>query len=409
MTTSATGQLCPLQPGSDRRVIRSGEESTPAVEFVDGVWHIRSYDLAKEVLRERDDMHQSGFNAEFLSMKLKGMRMPILYGHGAEHRKQRTAVARFFTPKAVQERYHDLMESSADTLIAKMTGEPSSNFSDVAYLYSVEIASRVLGLDTLDLAGVAKRLYRMFHIDLLEPGKRVPLRAQWRMLVFGNINMLRFWFRDVRPSVAARRAQRQDDVISYLLDAGFTEAEILTEAVTYGAAGMITTREFLQVALWHLLDDEALRTRYLEAEFAERQAILLEILRLEPVVGHLYRRAKRDFTLTAAGQTFEISEGDRLDLYIRATNTDPTHFDPEPERLCPGRELGPGVRPEAMSFGDGVHRCPGNSLAMLESDVLLSKLLRHDVRLVAAPSVGWEDIVAGYELQNFRVKVRPLS
>ena len=60
--------------------------------------------------------------------------------------------------------------------------------------------------------------------------------------------------------------------------------------VTFGAAGMITTREFINVAAWHLFQDEALRARYLEADEPERFAVLHELLRLEPVVGNLKRR-----------------------------------------------------------------------------------------------------------------------
>ncbi|MDO4239627.1 MAG: hypothetical protein Q4D18_05300, partial [Micrococcus sp.] len=64
------------------------------------------------------------------------------------------------------------------------------------------------------------------------------------------------------------------------------------------AAGMVTTREFLQMAAWHLFDRPALRERCLAAPGPERQAILLEVLRLEPVVAHLFRRAAQDLDLT---------------------------------------------------------------------------------------------------------------
>lgn len=398
-----TREQCPV---SDRKITRANEATEPPVELVDGVWHIRDHEAARQMLRVRDGFVQSGFNAEFLVTQLQGMRLPILYGDGAEHRRQRTAVARFFAPKTVADRYRDLMERTADDLVASMCGRPSSDFSTVASEYSVEIASHVLGLDTSRLSATCKRLYALFHVPHLPIGHRLSLGDLFRLRVVANVRLLRFWLADVRPAVKARRARRERDIISHLLDSGYSEPEILTECVTYGAAGMITTREFLQVALWHLLGDDALRDRFVAADSAGKQAVLLEILRLEPVVGHLHRRAIEDVEVVAAGAVHRISKGDRLDIYLRAVNTDPQFFAPEPERLCVGRSVPSGARPEGMSFGDGAHRCPGNSLAMLESEILLGRLLDCDVRIVQEPTLGWEEIVAGYELTDFRIRVR---
>jgi len=79
----------------------------------------------------------------------------------------------------------------------------------------------------------------------------------------------------------------RDDVISNLVPQDYTDEEILVECITCAAAGMVTTREFISMATWHLLEQPELRATYLAAEQAERYAILDEILRLEPVVGHL--------------------------------------------------------------------------------------------------------------------------
>ena len=114
--------------------------------------------------------------------------------------------------------------------------------------------------------------------------------------------LLGFYRLDVKPAIRARRRRPADDVISQLLQQDFSDLEILTEALTYAAAGMATTREFVTVAAWHLLDEPDLRARYLAAERGEREAILHEILRLEPVVGELRRTTREPLTVdTAAG------------------------------------------------------------------------------------------------------------
>ena len=100
----------------------------------------------------------------------------------------------------------------------------------------------------------------------------------------------RFFYRDVKPAIRARRKVPQNgprgDVIGHLIDKGYKDFEILTECVTYAAAGMVTTREFIVMAAWHLLEDDTLKTHYLEADKAGRQRVLEEILRLESPAAH---------------------------------------------------------------------------------------------------------------------------
>ena len=176
--------------------------------------------------------------------------------------------------------------------------------------------------------------------------------------------------------------------------------------MTYGAAGMVTTREFLQVTAWHLLDRPALRGRFLAAPGPERQAILLEVLRLEPVVGHLFRRAAQDLDLTDdAGVRHRVPAGARLDLAVRPANAAPAAVGEDGLCLRPDRELPRSVRPEVMGFGDGAHRCPGNSLALVETELFLERLLAEDIRLVSSPRIEWEEIIAGYAVRDLRLQL----
>ena len=89
---------------------------------------------------------------------------------------------------------------------------------------------------------------------------------------------------DVRPAIQARKRQPQEDIISHLISLNYSDPEILTECVTYAAAGMATTREFISTAAWHLLEQPELKARYLAAPEEERFEMLHEALRLEPVI-----------------------------------------------------------------------------------------------------------------------------
>jgi cytochrome P450 len=394
----------------DRRVShRPGEASQPRVERRGEVWHLRSTEAVRQVLRERDATTQAGFSAE--SMPAGVGERPILFMDGEDHRKQRTKVARFFAPKTVASRYRELMEDRADALVAEAFAATTFRLDELSLRYSTEVAAQVIGLTNSHVGGLAKRLERLFVQSDRNPhsrGKEGRLKGLLRA-VRGQTPMLAFYIADVRPAIAARRKAPAEDVISHLLAEGYRDPAILIECVTYGAAGMATTREFISMAVLHLLADATLRARYLAGEEPERFEILHEILRLEPIIGHLYRRAARDIDLTVDGATRRIRKGELIDLYVRQANSDESTVGECPLDMRPGRPLPRGIGPEVMSFGDGAHKCPGNSLAIQETDILLSRLLRHDLVVAHAPVIDWDDLIAGYSLREFVLTVpKPL-
>jgi cytochrome P450 len=251
---------------------------------------------------------------------------------------------------------------------------------------------------------MSRRLDTFFSGDPLE-SRSGP--AGWLKAVRSGTATARFFWLDVKPAIRARRRTPREDVVSQLLAEGFSDLEILTECLTYGAAGMVTTREFICVAAWHLLDDPALLVQYRGGTLEERLALLQETLRLEPVVGHLYRRISQPLQVTVDGVVQVLPAGALVDLDLRAANADASTAGAEPYGLCPGRELPRAVPPALMSFGDGNHRCPGAPIAIMESEVFLSTLFRHDIVALCPPSVSWNPVSQGYDLDDFLVTRRP--
>ena len=269
---------------------------------------------------------------------------------------------------------------------------------------AVRVAGEVVGLSDSRLQGMECRLDAFFsETDTTTAFGWRPM-ALLRFLR-AQSPMAAFFLLDVKPAIRARRKAPKEDVISHLIAQGYGDTEILTECVTYGAAGMVTTREFICVAAWHLLDQPTLRDRYLVGGEEERYAILHEILRLEPVVGDLYRRATADLVLESDGQTVTIPAGALIDLHIHGTNSDKTVVGADPLLVCPARPLHPeNATPAVMSFGDGTHRCPGFSVAIQEADIFLHKLLAlPGLHIVQSPTVGWNAVVTGYEIRNFQI------
>ena len=62
--------------------------------------------------------------------------------------------------------------------------------------------------------------------------------------------------------------------------------------------------------------------------------------------------------------------------------------------------------PSVLSFGDGNHKCPGGPLAIMESEIFLTELLKRDVVPDGPPRIGWNPTLAGYNLDRFMVRVR---
>ncbi len=366
---------------------------------------VRSFDLVREVLRDEEGFHQAGFGADTVLQGASRIRPPVLYLEGPEHRAQRRAAARFFTPKAVED-YRPMMEALSERLVGEVRPDRAVDLSELSLRMAVEVAARVVGLTDSSLRGMTRRLDAFFEGDPM--ASRVTLRTLPH-LVKAQSALWRFYWFDVKPAIRARRRQPREDVMSQILAHGFSDLDVLTECVTYGAAGMVTTREFITVGAWHLLEDPALAARFRSGDREERTRILQETLRLEPVVGHLMRRATRAKTLTGADATVAVAAGDIVDLDVRAANADPRAVGEEPLGLCPERSVGKGVPPSAMSLGDGHHRCPGGPIAVMEAEVFLAALFRREVVADGPPQVRWNPVTLGYDLDGFQLRLSPSS
>jgi cytochrome P450 len=398
---------CPFDHSyfSKRKTARVVEPvDRPVEQTADGVWHIRDYDLAKQVMRNADTK-QAGFKVE-LAEQMPGLdQRPVLFQDGPEHQAQRRQIARFFTPKTTSQNYRAMMESYADDLIADLHDSGQVELSDLSLKMAVRVAARVVGLTNSLLPGMPRRLDNFLKYDPGDASSGFSWQPkQIAGFLQANYSMLAFYALDVRPAIQARRKQRQEDVISHLLDQDYSDREILVECVTYGAAGMATTREFILTAAWHLLENPELAQIYMSGDEDQRYELLREILRLEPVVANLYRRTTADIELAYEGQNMTIPEGALIDLHIYGINADPTVVGQHSDAICPGRSLEKRAQTPVMAFGDGHHRCPGAFIAIQESDIFLQRLFAIDgLHLVGEPDLNHNDLIKSYEIRNFVV------
>ncbi|GAB1818686.1 cytochrome P450 [Herbidospora sp. RD11066] len=318
----------------------------------------------------------------------------VFFLDGEPHKRKRQAIVRFFTPKAINTRYRTVMEKATDDLLARLQARGEGRLDQMSFELAVTVAADIVGLTESDQAEMAERIQN----NLI--GLRLPLMSRWKR-PFGQLaatyHGIRFLLNDVRPAIRARQAQRREDVISHLLDEGYPEKAILVECMTYAVAGMITTREFVVMAAWHLFDDDALRERFLNADDTDQVAILEEIMRLDPVVNMIARRVTAD-TVTDSGS---VTSGENLVVDIRAANLDEAVVGECPYTLDPDRARRVKTAGSYLSFGDGSHRCPGAQVALNETRVFVDRLLRvPGIRLARRPDLMWTDELMGYELRN---------
>ncbi|WP_028933444.1 cytochrome P450 [Pseudonocardia spinosispora] len=318
----------------------------------------------------------------------------VFFLDGEPHKRKRQAIARFFTPKVISTRYREVMEQAAETLLGRLRAQGRGRLDQMSFELAVTVAATIVGLTESDQAAMAKRI----QATLI--GLRVPGMSRWRRplgQLQATLSGLRFMLCDVQPAIKARRAQRREDVISHLLDEGYPDRAILVECMTYAVAGMITTREFIVMAAWHLLGNDALRERYLSSTEADQIMILEEIMRLDPVVNIISRRVTAD-TMTSSGSA---TAGEKLVFDIRAANLDEAGVGACPHALDPDRARRAKTTGSYLSFGDGSHRCPGAQVALNETRVFLDRLLRvPGIRLHREPDLCWTDVLMGYELRD---------
>ncbi len=395
---------CPVDHAQYKTARNAVANASPIEKDADGTWHIRDYDLAKIILRG-DGTQQAGFKAELLGSLPTAARRPILYQEGPEHLEQRKQTAKFFTPKAVSA-YKPIMAQVAQQMVEQLERDKRADLRQLSLGMAMRVVAEVVGLTNSSKPGIEKRL-DTFLGDAGDYGRWHPKRILY--LVKTRISVLRFFQLDVKPAIEARKREPKDDLISYLISQNYKDWEIFTECVTYGAAGMVTTREFIGLALWHLMSQPPVRARYLVAGEEERHAILHEVLRLEPIVTQLKRRMTEDVTVTHNGQPITLRTGEWVQIDVQAVNADESVVGAGPLALCPVRELHkPVVMPSVLGFGDGHHRCPGAYVALQETDVLLQRLLKlNGLRIEREPDVRWSTTASGYELHNFIIAIEP--
>lgn len=292
------------------------------LETGDGSLLAIGHAAVSEVLR-RADAFSSSPNSTY----------PVLHGaDGADHARRRRALAPYFTPARQREREPAMRRHTAARVAALRQRTSFALVADFAYPIPFDVTAEWLGLGAL----AAERL---LALD--------PTRIRWT---------------DVEPLLSASGLLRELHAC-----AGLGSDEVAQLAPFLLTAGLTTVTDFVVNAVCALHERPVILSE-LRAGALALGPVVDELLRLEPPVHALPRRAVRDTEV--AGQP--VAAGTIVHCGFAAANRDPAvHREPN---LLDVEHDGP----RSLTFGVGPHYCLGAATGRAFSEILLGAIL-HDL------------------------------
>ncbi|MBM9504355.1 cytochrome P450 [Streptomyces sp. KK5PA1] len=296
-----------------------------------------------------------------------------------EHTRLRRTVTRTPTWQRIAD-LRPYIERTAAGLIGALPLSPAAGPADaveaLAAPLTVLTICRLLGLPSRDHHDLLRWSHELMT-EQTDAATRAASTAGRQRLTGYLAGFVRDLAARHRPGAVARSSGGLvHDLVNAPPAERLTDQEILTTAMLLLVAGHETGTGLTSAVVRHLLCDPdraaALRRRPLAVP-----AAVQEVLRYDgPVTMTVHRTALTDVRIAER----VVPAGHHVFLCLAAANRDERAF-PDPDTLLLDRRSN-----RHLGFGHGVHRCPGSSLALLETRVLTELLLRTaDLSLAVPP------------------------
>ena len=290
------------------------------------------------------------------------------------HKAHRGLLMRLLTPKRLREN-EDFMWRRADDQI-----------DDIVASGECELIGEFAGPFTLyviaDLLGVPEADHETFRREL--QGSRPPAGRVVGSTGSASVshNPLEFLYDRFTAYVEDRRREPRDDVLTGLATATFPDGstpeviDVVRIAANLFSAGQETTVRLLGSA-FQLIGERPDLQQLLRDEPDRIPDFVEECLRIESPVKGDFRLARRSTTVGGV----DIPAGTTVMVLNGAANRDPRRF-AEPAEFRIDRR---NAR-EHLTFGRGIHACPGGPLARAEGRVAITRMLERtsDIRISEA-------------------------
>jgi cytochrome P450 len=306
-----------------------------------------------------------------------------------DHRRHRSLLNRVFTPRAIQA-LEPMVRERVQHFLGQVDPAGFDVIRDFSALFPVEVIAAMLGVPAEDRQQIRIWMDRQLHrdhgsIEVTEDGMAAAIE-----------NGTYYYELAVQ-----RRAEPQDDMISSLVQAEWTDengatvrlndVDVAAFASLLGGAGAETVTKLIGNAVVTFADHPE-----------QWQQLLDDRSKVVPAVEELLRHQSPAYQVryctkevTLHGVT--IPEGAAVFLLPAAGNRDERAFD-EPDRFDINRVM----RSPNLGFGYGIHSCLGAALARLESRVALEALLdfmpRYEIdrpglqRVSMTNVIGWSHV-----------------
>ncbi len=284
----------------------------------------------------------------------------MLFLDGPEQTRQRSLVARQFTPRVIAQMQDQIQEITDGLLDAVAPRGRMDVIADLAFPLPATVIARMLGVP----ADESPQFKKWSDDFIAYIGGETTLAQD--LAAYRSLDDLNGYF---RAALAQRRTAPQDDVMTLLLQAeadgaGLTEEEVIANCLLLLAAGHETTTQLIGNGLLALLRHPE-QLKKLRDDPALIGPAVEELLRYDSPVQWTSRVTREHFTWR--GKTF--APGQMVSIALAAANRDPSQF-PDPDRLDITR-----AENRHLAFGTGPHFCLGAALARMEGRIALSTLL----------------------------------
>ena len=361
---------------------RALRQFDPLHRMPDGSYFLSRYDDCLEVYREAD-IWSSDKTVDFRpnfgdSLLYEHHTTSLVFNDPPYHTRVRKLLAPAFTPRALSV-LQNRIEELVDRLLAAATDKGEI---DLIADFASAIPMQLIG----DMLGVP-------------PDERGPLRG-WSLAILGALEPVlspqQFTtgvaavaeFKDYLNAMISERLHRRRngpaEILSKLIEASdfvrhsgdgekLSKLELIHNCIFLLNAGHETTTNLIGNAV-DLLIRHPDAMADLRAHPDVMATAVEEFLRLESSNQIGNRRAVKDTTLGGVA----MQAGAYVHIGIGAANRDPAQFR-NPERLDIRREPN-----RHLAFGNGIHTCAGMSLARMEAQVALGRLLKRFSRIEPA-------------------------
>jgi cytochrome P450 len=333
-------------------------------------WMVPGYDDCTEVLtgRGKPDSPFGSIGARYPEVTWWFEAPNLGNTDGAEHRRLRSPMAKYFTPTYVR-RWEDRIREVVDEILTPLAqGRQFDLIQDFTRI-PIIIVAEMLGVP------------RSYHDDFLRLSHQVNTdvafgreRPEDRLRMEHGLAELNAYL-----DVEIERHRREDlsDVFGAMVKAtGWSDAEIRASALNLMIAGYDSTAKLMSVVVETLALHPEQRRLLAEDPTLIPNAIE-EVLRWTGVSGSFPIVVRRDTELAGT----ELKDGECMLPMFQAANRDPAYWD-DPHRFDIERPYQPN-----LGFGGGPHTCIGQYLARLEVQVAVEGLLR------LAPDYRLRDVV----------------